>query len=138
MTFVERCLYEYKANKAAIEAISMEINELMSVRGYSYEGFSPNLNDISDTVFEVTSHKIQLEHKISKLERLTKPVEKLQADPCGTDFRFQQMRDILRLKYIANNRNDDVIAEMCISVPTYWRRVRELLRVAGKYFGERS
>ena len=138
MTFVERCLYEYKANVAAIEAINLEMQDLMSVRGHNYEGFSPNLNNVSDPVVEVTARKVQLENKISWLKRLTAPVERLQADLCGSELRIQQMRDILRLKYIGNNRNDDVIAEMYISVPTYWRRVRELLRMARKYFGDRS
>ena len=136
MTFVERCLYEYKANKAAIEAINMEIQDLMSVRGCSYENYSPNMHNVSDSVLEVTARKLNLERKVSKLQRLTAPVEKLKQDLSGNSLSTQQMREILIWKYIDHEGNEGTQAKMAVSERTFWRRVRELLRLAKKYFGE--
>ena len=136
MTFVERCLYEYKANKAAIEAISMEINDLMSVRGCSYENYSPDSHTVSDSVLEVTAMKMNLEKKIVRLQRLTTPVEKLRDDLSGNSLNTQQMREILVWKYIEHEGNERTQEKMAVSERTFWRRVRELLYLAKKYFGE--
>ena len=136
MTFVERCLYEYKANKAAIEVISMEINDLMSVRGCSYENYSPDSHTVSDSVLEVTAMKMNLEKKIARLQRLTTPVEKLRDDLSGNSLNTQQMREILVWKYIEHEGNERTQEKMAVSERTFWRRVRELLYLAKKYFGE--
>ena len=136
MTFVERYLYEYKSNKAAIEAISMEINDLMSVRGCSYENYSPDSHTVSDSVLEVIAMKMNLEKKIARLQRLTTPVEKLRDDLSGNSLNTQQMREILVWKYIEHEGNERTQEKMAVSGRTFWRRVRELLYLAKKYFGE--
>ena len=71
-----------------------------------------------------------------KLERRTKPVEKLREDLCGSDLRIGQMREILKLRYVQHDSHEDVQRKMAVSRTTYWRRSRELLRMARRYFGD--
>ena len=37
MTYVERCLYDYKENLALIDTLKSEIEDLISVRAQNYE-----------------------------------------------------------------------------------------------------
>ena len=132
--YVERCLWEYKENAAELEVLRMEQQELMSLHVQSYEAHGAN--GVSDPVSEVAHRRMTLEKKIVKLERRTKPVEKLQGDLCGNDMRISQMREILRLRYLAHDSHEDIQRRMAVSSATYWRRSRELLRMARRYFGE--
>ena len=134
MTYVERCLYEYKANVASIEAMKAEHDDLTSAHCQTYEGHT--LNGVSDPVFEVTARKMGLESRIARTERKTRPVERLKADLTGNDLRIVQMREILNFKYINQEGNEKTQELMAVSSRTYWRRVRELLWLAKKYFGE--
>ncbi len=79
---------------------------------------------------------MELEKKIARLEKKIKPINKLIMDlSSGKSLYIRQLRDILTLKYIGHEDNHYIQEEMCVSVSTYWRRVRELLRIARKYFG---
>ena len=132
MTFVERCLYEYKANVASIGVMTEEIGDLQSVHGQSYEAHT--VNGVSDPVCEVTARIMNLEAKISKTERKVRPVEKLRSDLSGSDLKQSQMREVLELKYIGHESNRETQRQMSVSEATFWRRKRELLRFAKRYF----
>ena len=134
MTFVERCLYEYKANVAAVEILTLEIENLMSVNGHKYDASMSNA--IPDPVSDTAARKINLENKIVRLRQLIRPVEKLKADLAGNSLRIQQMREILVMKYINQEGNEHTQEKMAVSSRTFWRRVKELLQLAKKYFGD--
>ena len=134
MRYVERCLYEYKANVALIEALEAEKNELSSIHTQSF-GKNP-INGVSDPVCDVVWKVIQIEKRIANIKKITNPVDKLQGDLSGNELRVQQMREVLKLKYINHEGNDKAIQKMAVSRRTFWRRVRELLYLAGKYFGQ--
>lgn len=131
--YIEGCLWDFKANAAELEVLRLEHKFLMSVRGQNYEAHGEN--GISNPVFEVTSRRLSLEHRIARLEKRIIPIEKLQAGLIGTDMRIAQMRDVLRLRYLGHNSHEDVQRKMAVSSATYWRRRRELLNTARKYFG---
>ena len=132
MRGVERHLWDYKANVACQAAMREEISGLMSVRGHNYEAHTAG---ISDPVAEITNRILNLESRIRKLEKKTRPVEKLSADLCGSDMHISQMRGILNKRYIEHESIEAVKYEIEVSTATYWRRMRELLRLARKYFG---
>ena len=132
MTFIERCLYEYKANCAAVSAMKEELNGLSSVHAQSYEKHS--INGVSDPVHEVTARVMSLEKRIANVERRTKPVEQLREDLNGSEARFQQMRELLELKYFEHESNSEAQRKMAVSDRTFRRRKRELLKLASRYF----
>ena len=136
MTFIEHCLYEYKENKAALEALKFEVTDLKSVHGQNYDGHA--INGVSDPVSEVTARIIAIEGRITRLERKVKGVERLRDDLSGSDLRYSQMRQILELKYINHEDNIETQEAMAISSSTFWRRVRELLYIARKYFSRNA
>ena len=134
MTCVERCLYDYKANMATIDVLTMEKNNLKSVYAQNYEGL---LNkNISSPVEEVIDRVFSIEQKIMTVKRLTMPIEKLMIDLSGNDLCVQQMRELLIFKYINQEGNRITREKMAVSERTYRRRKSELLRIAKKYFYE--
>ena len=132
MTYVERCLYEYKANVASIEVMTEEIGELSSVHAQKYTAHS--VNGVSDPVGDVTARILGLEAKIAKTERKVIPVEKLRDDLCGSELRYTQMKEVLELKYINHESNHRTQELMAVSESTFRRRKRALLRMASEYF----
>ena len=77
-----------------------------------------------------------LESRITKLVKRVKLVERLREDLKGSEIRYSQMREILELKYIGHEGNIETQEKKAVSSATFWRRVRELLRLAKKYFSE--
>lgn len=134
MTYVERCLYEYQENLALIDALKAEIDNLLSVRAQNYD--SHGGSGQSNPVEAVMIKKLYLEKRLSRTERITRAVKRLDEDLCGSDLRVQQMSKILNLKYFRGESIDYVLRAMAISPSTYWRRNGELLRKARKYLGE--
>ena len=134
MTYVERCLYEYRENLALIDTLKSEIEDLLSVRAQNYES---NIGGgQSNPVEAVTMKKLYLERRLNRVERTTRTIKRLDEDLCGSDVRVQQMSRILKLKYFRGESIDYVLRSMAISPSTYWRRNGELLRKARKYLGE--
>ena len=133
MNYVERCLYDYKANVAEIEILREERENLMSMHGQSYE--ANNSSGKNDPVANTANQKLTLEKKISHIEKRVKPVNKLIKDLQGSSLRVQQMLGILRLKYIEHEDKDTIKHTIAVSEATFWRRVRDLLRLAKRYFG---
>ncbi|MBQ6033911.1 MAG: hypothetical protein IJL33_00260 [Ruminococcus sp.] len=134
MGYVERCLWEYRANAGALKLMREELSGLMSVRGQNYEAHA--VNGVSDPVNEVVQRVMKLERSISRIERYTRPVEALSEYLSGGEMHTYHMMEILRLNYIEHGDHEAVMREIGISPATYWRRRRELLRLARKYFGE--
>ncbi len=133
MTYIERCLYDYKANKALLEFLITEQESLMSMHGANYSLF--DTNNVSDPVSEVAHRALELEKKIKNVEKQINSVDRLYADLCGSAFYMHQMREILRLKYFEHHDKNVIKEALSISNSTLWRRTHELLRLAKKYFG---
>lgn len=134
LTYVERCLYDYKANVAEIEALRSEQNNLMSLHGHNYE--MNNSFGECDPVANIVNQSLNLDKKIAAIEKRVKPVDKLLGDLKGSSQRVQQMAGILRLRYFQHEDNFVVRRELSISSTTLWRRSRELLALASHYFGK--
>ena len=133
MGYVERCLYEYKANMALVEEIKEEIKHLMSLSSQGYEVVSRQINN---PVAEVTMKVISKEDKIKRTEKKIRPVRKLYEDLKGTALYISQLREILELKYFEQESTEDIKRKLSISGATLYRRKKKLLRLARKYFGE--
>ena len=134
MKYVERCLWDYKANIAMLETLKLKAVELRSVHGHDYEAHS--VNGISDPVAEVTGKILVLEKKIRKVSLMVIPVGKLEADLKGNAQPTRHIEGILKLRYFEHNNREYVQGELGLSRTTYWRRHDELMRLARKYLAE--
>ena len=132
MKYVERCLWDYKANIAMLETLKLKAVELRSVHGHDYEAHS--VNGISDPVAEVAARKIVIEEKIHRTGERVKPVRQLHEDLTKCTDERNALVWILRLKYFEHLSADDMKRELSVSGATLYRRTMELLRIAGHYF----
>lgn len=133
MIYVEKCLYEYKANLAELEVLCEERENLMSLHGNSYE--INNSSGEHDPVGNIVNQKFLLDKKILRIKKRVKAVDKLIKDLNNNSDYEKQIAEILKLRYIQHEDKEFVKKELAISEATFWRRVRELIRLAKKYFG---
>ena len=126
-------LWRYGYDVRRLEVLRRELSGLMSVRGHSYEAHS--VNGVSDPVTEVVHRRMKVEKRISRIEERVLRVERLKEYLPLEGTETYQMREILRLRYRMHERVVDVMRKMGITKTTYWRRNRELLRLADKYLG---
>ncbi len=134
MKYVERCLWDYKANVAMLEILTLRLGALRSVHGHNYEAHS--VNGASDPVANVTGQILDLEKKIHRTGLMVYPVQRLEADLKGNAQPTYHMQEILKLRYFEHNSREYVQSELGLSQTTYWRRQEELLRLARKYLAE--
>ena len=126
-------LWRYGYDVRRLEVLRRELSGLMSVRGHSYEAHS--VNGVSDPVNEVVHRRLKVEKRISRIEERVLRVERLKEYLPLEGTETYQMREIVRLRYRMHERVVDVMRKMGITKTTYWRRNRELLRLADKYLG---
>ena len=134
MNYVEKCLYDYKVNIAEIEALIEKRSGLMSMRAQSYH--SNNSYEVNDPVGNTVNQKLAIDKRISKLEKCVKAVEKLVNDLKGSASNVRQMAGILQLRYIQHEDKEVIKEKIRISERTFWRRVKELIRLAKRYLGD--
>ena len=134
MNYVEKYLYDYKANVAELQALREELNDLVSLHGQSYESFNPSGE--ADPVANTVNRKIKLEKKIAVVEKRVKPVMRLIEDLKGSSICTSQMANILKLRYIQHEDKLLICRNLAISEATFWRRVRQLVKLAKRYFGK--
>ena len=67
MNYIEKCLYDYKANIAEIEVLIEKRSGLMSMRAQSYQ--SSNSYEVNDPVGNTVNQKLAIDKRISKLEK---------------------------------------------------------------------
>ena len=132
---VDKYLWDYKANVAAIDYLRQEMSTLMSVQGQRYEHQQGTMA-VSEPVANVVQRKMELELKIQHLESRVQPVARLYDDLSVTDLAEAQMREILKLRFFDHESRNIVIRKMSISDATYVRRCKTLKRRAMAYFGE--
>ena len=132
--YVERCLWEYYANLAEVESLSAELDDLMSVRGHSYEAHIPS--GASEPVFNVVNRRLNIERRIAGIGRRIGPVKRLKSDFEAGLYRERYLRDIFNIRYMEHGIVDYVMKSLHISQPTYWRNKEKLIELAKKYFAE--
>ena len=130
--YVEKCLWEYRANLGMLEQLRYEIKNLRSVRGHSYEAHVQY--GVSDAVADVVHKLLVLEKRIRRTEGDTEPVSRLHRDFEAGAYREKYMRDIFDMRYMEHQTVDYIMRALHISQPTYWRGKDALLHLAGKYF----
>lgn len=132
--YIEGCLWDYYANISQLESMKLELEDLQSVRGHSYEAHVQY--GTSEPVFNVVSRKLNLEKRIAKIERRIQPVKRLKTDFEAGAYRERYMRDIFNIRYMEHGSVDYITRTLHISQPTYWRNNQKLLDLAGKYFAD--
>ena len=129
---IEWSMYNYESNREKAIRLRSKLNSLMSVRGHSYEAHTAN--GTSDPVSEVVSKRLDIESKIRKLEGYITPVKELEEGLKSEGNRTEQMREILKRRYQHQEKNEEIQKDLKLTASTYWRRVKELMREARKYF----
>ena len=132
---VDKYLWDYKSNVAAIDYLRQEMSNLMSVHGQSYEPQQGTMG-ISEPVANVVQRKMELERKIQHLESHVQPVARLYDELSVTDLAEAQMREILKMRFFDHESRSVIIRKMSISDATYIRRCSAIKERTRKYFGE--
>lgn len=132
--YIETCLYGYKANKYKLYLLRSKKRELSSLRTkscISLEGGSSSLSSVEDTLEKT----LAIEKEMKEVKAKVNIVNKLKKDLMMNDSESsRQMLSLLQRKYITHCDNEIVRAALSVSWATYWRRNRELLKLATKYF----
>ncbi|MBQ4468666.1 MAG: DUF1492 domain-containing protein [Synergistaceae bacterium] len=140
--FAEKCLYGYKKNLACLEILQGDLAVVragVDVKAQSYQlmiSFSGEPSDpVSSRLIKIES----IEDRISKLERITKPITKLISDLNGEEIlngsRNKDLMQILRLLYFGNNTPEAIMQELNIAKTTYFKRRQELVFTTIDYMG---
>ena len=127
----ERMMWNYRQNVTRAGKMRMIKELLQSVRGQDYGAHT--VNGVSDPVMEVVHRKLELERKMSVLEREIQAVESLKASLPVEELNTWQMLGILKNRYMEHKEPDRVMRELGITKATYYRRNNELIERAGEY-----
>lgn len=131
--YIETCLYGYKANRYKLYLLRSKKRELSSLRTkscISLEVVSSSLSSVEDTLEKVLS----IEKEMKEVKTKVNIVNKLKKDLMNNSENSRQMLFLLQQKYINHCDNESVKELLSVSWATYWRRNRELLKLATKYF----
>ena len=131
--YVERCLWDYKANIGKLAQLKSELADVSSVRGHSYEVHVPSSGS-TDPVADVVNKVLAIERRIRRTENDIEPVRRLEADIAAGCYRDRYVREIFKLRYIEHWSVDYIMGELSVSSSTYWRGKERLIETARKYF----
>ena len=140
--YAEKCLYEYKRNIACLEILREDLRveragSDVHVQNYQYEiNFSGTpSNPVQARVIKLE----QLEERITKLERWTKPITQLMKDLTSAESldtsHNKELYEVMKLMYFGKNSPDVITEELRIARRTFARRRRELVLTAISYLG---
>ena len=140
--YAEKCLYEYKRNIACLEILREDLRveragSDVHVQNYQYEiNFSGTpSNPVQARVIKLE----QLEERITKLERWTKPITQLMKDLTSAESldtsHNKELYEVMKLMYFGKNPPDAITEELRIARRTFARRRRELVLTAISYLG---
>ena len=133
MGYVEDCLYNYKKNLALVHDLSYELKNICSVYGQNCHSI-PHITS-NDPVGSVVFRKMVIERRILKLDQKTQPISKLIEDLQGTTtHHIAQIKSVLELHYLEGKSLRDTARELGLSRGTVWRRSRDLISMAYKFF----
>ena len=138
--YAEKCLYEYKRNMACLEILREDLRieragSDVHVQNYQY---TIDFNCIHSNPVQARMIKIeQLEERIRKLERWTKPITQLEKDLTSAESldtsRNKELYEVMKLMYFGKNPPDAIIEELKIARRTFYNRRRELVYTAISY-----
>ena len=118
-------------NQKKLNELREEVLSVQSVHSQNYAGHV--MNGVSEPVFEVVRKILTLEKKIEQLERDVNVVDSLRESLREEDMAEHQMSLVLEYRYIRHMEVWAVMRRMSVTRSTYWRRQRELLRLAEEY-----
>ena len=140
--FAEKCLYEYPANSAKLNALYDELELLRissDVRGHSYEGGNNVKGSHSEPVSAYVERIESVEHAILNVKRYVDPITNLKTDlNCAyilANSKAEECRKILYLHYFGKNAMQSILSQMNISKSVFYERRKYLVQQAIKYLG---
>ena len=137
---VKKCLRRYKINTARLEELRAELKELQAgsdIHAQDYSGRIMMGAVGADPVGAYVQRKLNLEHRISVLERYTQPIQQLQDDlQRSTDRVSRHMLLILEQYYLAGVPMTRLLEVTGWSRSTFYSRSLSLVSLAISYFVE--
>ena len=136
----EKCLRGYKINTARLEQLRAELKELQAgsdIHAQDYSGRIMMGAVGADPVGAYVQRKLNLEHRISVLERYTQPIQQLQDDlQRSTDRVSRHMLLILEQHYLAEVPMTRLLEVTGWNRSTFYSRRLSLVTLAVSYFIE--
>ena len=136
----EKCLRGYKINTARLEQLRAELKELQAgsdIHAQDYSGRMLTVAGGADPVCAYVQKILNLEHRISVLERYTLPVHQLREDLLrSTDAASRHMLLILEQHYIAGVPMTRLLEVTGWNKSTFYSRRLSLVALAVSYFIE--
>ena len=140
--YAEKCLYEYKRNIACMEILREDLRVERAGSDVHVQNYQYTINftgEVSNPVQARVLKIEQLEERIRKLERWTKPLTQLEKDLTSAESldtsRNKELYEVMKLMYFGKNQPDAIIEELRIARRTLARRRRELVITAINYLG---
>ena len=136
----EKCLRGYKINAARLDELRAELKELQTgsdIHAQDYSGRMLTVAGGADPVCAYVQKILNLEHRISVLERYTLPVHQLREDLLrSTDAASRHMLLILEQHYIAGVPMTRLLEVTGWNKSTFYSRRLSLVALAVSYFIE--
>ena len=126
--YAEKCLYEYKQNLACLDILREDLRAEQSgldVHAQNYDSVPMFAGTPSNPVQSRILRIEQIEGRIKKLERWTKPVGQMIENLKGANN--EVLMRILKLMYFGQNPPDVVIRELKIARRTFYYHRRKLV-----------
>ena len=138
--YAEKCLYEYKRNMACIEILKEDLRVERAGSDVHVQNYQYTFNFTGEPSNPVQARLIkieQIEERIRKLERCTKPITQLVKDLTSAESldtsHNKELYEVMKLMYFGNNQPDAIIEELRVAKRTFARRRRELVLTAISY-----
>ena len=138
--YAEKCMYEYKRNMACLEILREDLRVERTGTDVHVQNYQYTFNFTGDPSNPVQARLMkieQLEERIRKLERWTKPITMLKSDltsPESLDTSHnKELYEVMELMYFGNNQPDAIIEELKVARRTFYNRRRELVCIAISY-----
>ena len=136
----EKCLYEYRRNLSAINVLREDLRVERAGTDVHVQNYQLSFGFAGEPSNPVEARMIKIqniEERIQKLERYTKPVTQLIDDLNAPEnlkhSENKMLLDILRLLYFGKNTVEDILYEMHLSQSTFTRKRRQLVFMALGY-----
>ena len=140
--YAEKCMYEYKQNMACIEILREDLRVERAGTDVHVQNYQYTFNFTGEPSNPVQARLMkieQLEERIRKLERWTKPITMLKSDLTSSESldtsHNKELYEVMELMYFGNNQPDAIIEELKIAKRTFTRRRRNLVLIAINYLG---
>lgn len=138
--YAEKCLYEYKRNMACLEILREDLRVEQAGSDVHVQNYQYTLCFNGEPSNPVQSRLIkieQIEERIRKLERCTKPITQLAKDltsPESLDTSHnKELYEVMKLMYFGNNQIDAIVEELRVARRTFYNRRRELVYITISY-----